>query len=444
MQTTTNYNLPLYEEADAPDLIAGYDDAAEKIDAQMKANADAIATEAAARANADAELQTAIDGKQDKLTLPLSVAQGGTGANAIEGARSNLNTALGASTKTESIGDDTPVTTNLSYNSHGYVTASELKTYVLADVEQGATHITVTVTETTGEATTLVNTSAEAPVKGDVYVIIPDVSASANASGYTLQLGTGVSKPLVRVHDTGEASEIYTGAMSADESYLVFYDGMEMQVLNASPSGGSGDEYVLPAATTTTLGGVLLSASGTVNGAIIGNDSDGKIRVPFATETSGGVITGATQAKINSIESGANKGVVSVSVDDSESALGAITDASGNVELSLSTVPISEGGTGAVTKAGANANILGGLTHGSITDGYAVPTYSVSNGITAYVYGTDLKNYIGIGLVKSSTDATLTVDQLSQLKVSASGIVYLDASSTASADDGSGEEPGLE
>ena len=40
---TTNYQLPTYADTDAPDLTGAYNQAMEKIDAQMKANSDKVA-----------------------------------------------------------------------------------------------------------------------------------------------------------------------------------------------------------------------------------------------------------------------------------------------------------------------------------------------------------------------------------------------------------------
>lgn len=44
MTNTTNYQLPLYAESDAPDLITGYNTAITKIDTQMKTIADDVAS----------------------------------------------------------------------------------------------------------------------------------------------------------------------------------------------------------------------------------------------------------------------------------------------------------------------------------------------------------------------------------------------------------------
>lgn len=44
MQNTTNYQLPKYQTTDVPNLITGYNSAMDKVDTQMKANADAAST----------------------------------------------------------------------------------------------------------------------------------------------------------------------------------------------------------------------------------------------------------------------------------------------------------------------------------------------------------------------------------------------------------------
>lgn len=68
---TTNYQLPTYADADAPDLTGAYNQAMEKIDTQMKANSDeaASATSAAgtAKSTADSALETA-NGNKAKIT----------------------------------------------------------------------------------------------------------------------------------------------------------------------------------------------------------------------------------------------------------------------------------------------------------------------------------------------------------------------------------------
>ena len=43
-EPTANYDLPTYADSDAPDLTGAYNAAMTAIDAQMKANADAIST----------------------------------------------------------------------------------------------------------------------------------------------------------------------------------------------------------------------------------------------------------------------------------------------------------------------------------------------------------------------------------------------------------------
>lgn len=53
---TTNYQLPTYADADAPDLTGAYNDAMGKIDTQMKATADAV---------------TALEGRVDEIASGL-------------------------------------------------------------------------------------------------------------------------------------------------------------------------------------------------------------------------------------------------------------------------------------------------------------------------------------------------------------------------------------
>lgn len=68
---TTNYRLPTYADADAPDLTGAYNQAMEKIDEQMKTNSDeaASATSAAgeAKSTADSALEKA-KGNGEEIT----------------------------------------------------------------------------------------------------------------------------------------------------------------------------------------------------------------------------------------------------------------------------------------------------------------------------------------------------------------------------------------
>lgn len=70
---TTNYQLPTYADADAPDLTGAYNQAMAKIDTQMKTNSDkaASATSAAgtAKSTADSALKTANANKAAITTL---------------------------------------------------------------------------------------------------------------------------------------------------------------------------------------------------------------------------------------------------------------------------------------------------------------------------------------------------------------------------------------
>lgn len=56
---TTNYALPTYADADAPDLTGAYNSAMTKIDAQMKKNANVAATAASAANTASSTASTA-------------------------------------------------------------------------------------------------------------------------------------------------------------------------------------------------------------------------------------------------------------------------------------------------------------------------------------------------------------------------------------------------
>ena len=81
---TTNYQLPTYADADAPDLTGAYNQAMEKIDTQMKANSDeaASATSEAgtAKSTADSALETANGNKAEITKLAGSVAKLESGA----------------------------------------------------------------------------------------------------------------------------------------------------------------------------------------------------------------------------------------------------------------------------------------------------------------------------------------------------------------------------
>lgn len=56
---TTNYALPTYADADAPDLTGAYNSAMTKIDAQMKKNADVAASASSAASAASSTASTA-------------------------------------------------------------------------------------------------------------------------------------------------------------------------------------------------------------------------------------------------------------------------------------------------------------------------------------------------------------------------------------------------
>lgn len=80
---TTNYQLPTYADADAPNLTGAYNQAMKKIDTQMKTNSDkaASATSAAgtAKATADSALKKATGNEAEitKLKGRVSNLEGG-------------------------------------------------------------------------------------------------------------------------------------------------------------------------------------------------------------------------------------------------------------------------------------------------------------------------------------------------------------------------------
>jgi len=304
---TTNLNLATYAEGDAPDLTKQFNEDMAAIDAAVAA-------------------------KQDALTLPLPIEQGGTGADNALDASANLKVLRGDKSDSAS----TPVNDLSSYLSaivnstdSGYYLrynkVSNLKDYVLKDLQDPHEMIAVTATEAEGAATRLV--TGHAPVeKGTVFAIAPNVATAANPQGYMLQFGNAASKPLVRVHDTGEASKIYTGEMSPEESYLIFFDGTECQVLNATPSKAGGSEYVLPVATEAAIGGVKVGfkptgpssyANYTESSYLPTFMTGNEIRVAapaIAGKTGPAVNAGLMGAdewsKLNGIEAGANKYVL--------------------------------------------------------------------------------------------------------------------------------------
>lgn len=57
---TTNYALPTYADADAPDLTGAYNSAMTKIDTQMKKNADVAASASSAASTASSKASTAL------------------------------------------------------------------------------------------------------------------------------------------------------------------------------------------------------------------------------------------------------------------------------------------------------------------------------------------------------------------------------------------------
>ena len=81
---TTNYQLPTYADADAPDLTGAYNKAMEKIDTQMKTNSDeaesATSEAGAAKSTADSALEKANANKAeiDKLAGRVDNLEGGS------------------------------------------------------------------------------------------------------------------------------------------------------------------------------------------------------------------------------------------------------------------------------------------------------------------------------------------------------------------------------
>ena len=78
MQNTTNYQLPKYQSTDVPNLITGYNSAMDKVDTQMKANADAAsaadgkAVAAQNTANTANSTANTANGKADTNTTAIS------------------------------------------------------------------------------------------------------------------------------------------------------------------------------------------------------------------------------------------------------------------------------------------------------------------------------------------------------------------------------------
>lgn len=71
---TTNYALPTYADADAPDLTGAYNSAMTKIDTQMKKNADVAASASSAASTADSALSKANANATDIASLEEEVA----------------------------------------------------------------------------------------------------------------------------------------------------------------------------------------------------------------------------------------------------------------------------------------------------------------------------------------------------------------------------------
>ena len=75
---TTNYQLPTYADADAPDLTGAYNQAMKKIDTQMKTDSDkaasAASTAGTAKSTADSALKTADANKVEINALKGRVA----------------------------------------------------------------------------------------------------------------------------------------------------------------------------------------------------------------------------------------------------------------------------------------------------------------------------------------------------------------------------------
>ena len=87
MQNTANYMLPTYEATDNANLLDGYNEAMDKIDLQMKNNADAVVVAATAANNA----KTAADAAQSAAEETRDLAESAN--SAAQAAQSTASTA---------------------------------------------------------------------------------------------------------------------------------------------------------------------------------------------------------------------------------------------------------------------------------------------------------------------------------------------------------------
>lgn len=90
MQNTSNYQLPTYEATDNANLLDGYNEAMDKIDAQMKANNDATVIAATAASNAN---QAATSAESKATAAQTSAASAKSAASSAESKASAAQTA---------------------------------------------------------------------------------------------------------------------------------------------------------------------------------------------------------------------------------------------------------------------------------------------------------------------------------------------------------------
>jgi len=158
----------------------------------------------------------------------------------------------------------------------------------------GHIHAHATVSLEDGAATVLTvevqDWDGTLPPRGTNFTLTVEKTCPKNPHGFMLAVNGQASASVVRTHDSGDPSKIYTGALNANEAYMLFWDGYEMQIVNALPSLAG----AVPIASSNEGAPGLVSVPNTGNAIMVADT--GAITVPvLTTEDIGSGTAGAVK-----------------------------------------------------------------------------------------------------------------------------------------------------